>query len=180
MLGAMVDPTSQAEPDAAVAAASNASTAQDDTRSGDVDEEVAPAPTPFDHPLFLPAVCIGFTVWFGYDTYIQPMDEHLDFNFYGFKIVLAAATGYGYLAWCEMTRRASMPWVLPTIFAVLAAWMAAEAFGVPGFELPEQIEYPAISLWGFYLSAALVPVSALREWLRARRIAARAANAKLA
>ena len=76
MLGAMVDPTSQAEPDAAVAATSSASTAQDDTRSGDVEEEVAPAPTPFDHPLFLPAVCIGFTVWFGYDN-PNPFPVHI-------------------------------------------------------------------------------------------------------
>ncbi len=145
--------------------------AADDALAAGVDEEVeaGPAPTPFDHPLFLPAVCIAFTLWFGYDTYIHPMEEHMDFNFYGFRVVLAASVWYGYLAFCEMQERVVMPWVLPAIFAALAAWLGAEAFGV--IELPELIEYPVISRFGFYLSAAMVPISALREWLRARRAA---------
>jgi len=128
--------------------------------------EPGPAPTPFDHPLFLPAVCIGFTVWFGYDTYIHPMEEHLDFNYYGFKVVLAASAWYGYLAFCEIQAKRPRAWVLPTIFAALAAWLGAEAFGV--IELPKLVEYPAISEWAFRLSAVMVPVSALREWLRGR------------
>lgn len=143
--------------------------AADDTLAEGVDDEIeaGPAPTPFDHPLFLPAVCIGFTLWFGYDTYIHPMEEHMDFNFYGFRVVLAAAVWYSYLAYCEMQAKRSMPWVLPAIFAALAVWLGAEAFGV--IELPELIEYPAISLYGFYLTAAMVPISALREWSRSRR-----------
>jgi len=143
---------------------------EDRTTTEETEEiEAGPAPTPFDHPFFLPAVCIGFTLWFGYDTYIHPMEEHMDFNFYGFKVVLAAAAWYSYLAYCETRELAVMPWVLPVIFAALAAWLGAEAFALPGFALPELVEYPAISKGGFYLALALVPISAAREMLRVRR-----------
>jgi hypothetical protein len=127
------------------------------------------APTPFDHPLFLPVVCIGFAIWFGYDTYIQPLEEHLDFNFYGFKLVLAAALWYGYQGWAEIKRQPVKPWVLPSIFALFAAWLGIEAFGVAGFEHGELIEYPILSLYGFYLFAALIPLAAIRESMRVRR-----------
>jgi hypothetical protein len=137
------------------------------TASDEVAAEPGPAPTPFDHPFFLPAVCIGFTLWFGYDTYIHPMEEHLDFNYYGFKLVLAASAWYGYLAFCETRDHTVQPWVLPGIFALLTAWLGAETFGL--VELPALVEYPAISSWGFRLSAAMIPLSALREWMRVRR-----------
>ncbi|MBW2293788.1 MAG: hypothetical protein JRG94_15960, partial [Deltaproteobacteria bacterium] len=29
------------------------------------------APTPFDHPLFLPVLLSGLTLWFGYDGWIN-------------------------------------------------------------------------------------------------------------
>ena len=106
-----------------------------------------------------------------YDTFIHPMEDHMDFNFYGFKAVLAASVWYSYLAFCEVKERRVLPWVLPAIFAVLAVWLGAEAFSLPGFELGELIEYPSISRGGFYLALALVPLSAVREWLRARRVA---------
>ena len=137
--------------------------------------ETPPAPTPFDHPFFLPAVCIGFTLWFGYDTYIHPMEDHLDFNFYGFKVVLAASVWYGYLAFCEVKELPAQVWVLPGIFTLLAAWLGAEAFGL--ITLSELVEYPDISRWGFYLSAALIPISAFREWMRRRRQVAASASA---
>ncbi len=133
----------------------------------DEEVETGPAPTPFDHPFFLPAVCIGFTLWFGYDTFIHPMEDHLDFNYYGFKVVLAAAAWYSYLAFCEINERPVLPFVLPAIFAALAVWLGAEAFGM--IELPDLIEYPSISRGGFYLALAMVPLTALREWMRVRR-----------
>jgi len=145
--------------------------ATDGSEAANDELETGPAPTPFDHPFFLPAVCIGFSLWFGYDTFIHPMEEHMDFNFYGFKIVSAAAAWYSYLAFCEVRERPVMPWVLPTVFAALAAWLGAEAFSVTGFELNELIEYPVISRYGFYLALGMVPVSALREWMRSRRSA---------
>ncbi len=42
-----------------------------------------PAPTPFDHPLFLPILLLGLTLWFGYDGWINmdpDMMEHRTFN----------------------------------------------------------------------------------------------------
>ena len=91
-------------------------------------------------------------------------------NYYGFKVVLAAAVWYGYLAYCEIKDKPAQIWVLPTIFAVLAAWLGAEAFGL--ISLPDLVEYPDISRWGFFVSLGLVPISALREWMRRRRNAA--------
>jgi hypothetical protein len=135
--------------------------------STDEEIETGPAPTPFAPPFFLPAVCLGLTLWFAYDTFIHPMEEHLDFNYYGFKVVLAAAAWYSYLAYCEVKQRTVLPFVLPAIFAALAVWLGAEAFGL--VELPELIEYPDISRGGFYLALALVPITAVREWMRARR-----------
>lgn len=131
--------------------------------------EAGPAPTPFDHPFFLPAVCVGFSLWFGYDTYIHPMEEHMDFNYYGFKVVFAAAAWYSYLAFCEVKERRVRLWVLPAVFAALTAWLGAEAFSVPGFALPEPIDYPVISRYGFYAALAMIPISAVREQMRARR-----------
>ncbi len=56
------------------------------------DEEVAP--TPFDHPLFLPVLLGGLTLWFGYDGWLNDdpgMQEHLTFNRVGFGVLLCGA-----------------------------------------------------------------------------------------
>jgi len=66
-----------------------------------------PPPTPFDHPLFLPALLFAGMLWFGYDGWINQdpdMQEHLKFNRYGFGVltVLTAWFGYkGYNEWQE-------------------------------------------------------------------------------
>ncbi len=55
-------------------------------------EEVAP--TPFDHPLFLPVLLTGLTLWFGYDGWLNgdpDMQEHLTFNRVGFGVLLCGA-----------------------------------------------------------------------------------------
>jgi hypothetical protein len=64
-------------------------------------------PTPFDHPLFLPALLFLGMLWFGYDGWINQdpdMLEHQDFNRIGFG-VLTALTGWfgyrGYFEWQE-------------------------------------------------------------------------------
>lgn len=61
------------------------------------------APTPFDHPLFLPALLFAGALWFGYDGFLnadyQPGgDKHdsLDFSRYGFAVLLALLGYYGY------------------------------------------------------------------------------------
>ena len=54
-------------------------------------EEEAPPKTPFDNPFFLPVMLWLCTAWFGWDAWIEPMEDHLAFNRYGFFVVLALA-----------------------------------------------------------------------------------------
>ncbi|MDP6977124.1 MAG: hypothetical protein QF570_00800 [Myxococcota bacterium] len=71
------------------------------------EEELEAAPTPFDHPLFLPVLLAGLTLWFGYDGWLNDdpnMQEHLTFNRVGFGLLLCGAIYYGvqgYREWKE-------------------------------------------------------------------------------
>ena len=61
--------------------------------------EPGPPPTPFDHPLFLPVLLLGFSIWFGYDGWINQdpeMLEHQDFNRYGFAVLAVLTAWFGY------------------------------------------------------------------------------------
>jgi len=63
----------------------------------DPEEVEEQAPTPFDHPLFLPELLGGLTLWFGYDGWINQdpeMLEHLSFNRWGFGVLVLAGTYY--------------------------------------------------------------------------------------
>ena len=64
-----------------------------------------PTQTPFDHPMFLPAILMGLTLWFGYDGFINQdpeMLEHLSFNRGGFALLSLATAWFGYKGWREM------------------------------------------------------------------------------
>jgi len=40
-----------------------------------------PPPNPLYHPLFLPVLLVGYSLWFGYDGFLSPPDyEHRFFN----------------------------------------------------------------------------------------------------
>lgn len=73
----------------------------------DPEEMEEQAPTPFDHPLFLPVLLSGLTLWFGYDGWINQdpdMLEHLTFNRVGAAVLFVGAiyTGIGgYREWKE-------------------------------------------------------------------------------
>jgi hypothetical protein len=70
---------------------------QEALESQEAQEPPAPPPTPFDHPLFLPAILSGLALWFGYDGWFNPeMGEHLSFNRYGFGVLLLGAIWFGY------------------------------------------------------------------------------------
>ena len=65
----------------------------------------APAATPFDHPLALPALLAALAVWFFYDAFIsqdEAMLENLTFNRSGFAVLALATTWFGYKGWKEM------------------------------------------------------------------------------
>ena len=91
---------------------SDETTHEDQTPQGlqagrDPEEIEEQAPTPFDHPLFLPVLLSGLTLWFGYDGWINQdpdMLEHLTFNRIGAAALFAGAvyTGIGgYREWKE-------------------------------------------------------------------------------
>jgi hypothetical protein len=72
------------------------------------DELDEPAETPFDHPLFLPAILAGLWVWFGYDGFINQdpeMLEHLAFNRGGFAVLTVLTAWFGYKGWKELSER---------------------------------------------------------------------------
>jgi hypothetical protein len=67
-------------------------------------DEEGPPPTPFDHPLFLPTILVGLTLWFGYDGFISDdpkMLEHLTFNRGGFALLLLLSIWFGFKGFKE-------------------------------------------------------------------------------
>jgi len=67
-------------------------------------DDEGPPPTPFDHPLFLPTILVGLTLWFGYDGFISDdpkMLEHLAFNRGGFALLLLLSIWFGFKGFKE-------------------------------------------------------------------------------
>jgi hypothetical protein len=73
-------------------------------------QDTAPAPTPFDHPMFLPAMLFAFALWFGYDGFLNDdpdMMEHRTFNRGGFALWVVLLAWYGYRGLKEMREDAA-------------------------------------------------------------------------
>ncbi len=99
-----------AGPDADAADSDGASSQQDRTEAragtGPEDEtEDEPVETPFDHPLFLPAVLLGLSLWFLWDGFIVPMEDHLAFNRWGFGVLAVATLYFGFRGFQELRAR---------------------------------------------------------------------------
>jgi hypothetical protein len=110
---------------------SDADRRTDDPDSGAQNAGGDVQPTPFDHPLFLPALFAAGCVWFGYDAYFnQDPDllEHLEFNRFGLRVITYATAFTGYLGWCELKHRDPSPWFRPLVHALFAAWFAYDGF----------------------------------------------------
>ncbi len=127
-----------------------------------------PAATPFDNPYFLPVLLWLFAAWFFWDAWIEPLEEWLRFNRYGFGFLLGLAV--------HGTVQAVRP--VPFLFAGLmlgyAAWLAY--LGFLGSEVAWYNDDPWAVLFNRWGSAAFVffaAVSALRETLRLRRLRGR-------
>ena len=69
--------------------------------------EDEPMETPFDHPLFLPAVLLGLSLWFFWDGFVVPMEGHLAFNRWGFAVLAVATAWFGYRGFKEMRQARS-------------------------------------------------------------------------
>ncbi len=61
-----------------------------------------PIETPFDHPLFLPVILLGLSLWFLWDGFIVPLEDHLAFNRWGFALLSTATAWFGYKGIQEM------------------------------------------------------------------------------
>lgn len=83
--------------------------ASEKARETELEDELdEPAETPFDHPLFLPAICLGLWVWFGYDGFLNQdpdMLEHVGFNRGGFAVLTALTGWFGYKGIREIQAR---------------------------------------------------------------------------
>jgi len=51
----------------------------------------APPSTPFDNPYFLPGLLFLLALWFGYDGWFNPEMEWVNFNRYGFGVLMLGA-----------------------------------------------------------------------------------------
>ena len=63
--------------------------------------------TPFDHPLFLPVILLGLTIWFFWDGFVDPMVDHLAFNRGGFAVLALATAWFGYKGLQELRERSA-------------------------------------------------------------------------
>jgi hypothetical protein len=118
---------------------SDADERSNDSAQGEPRRDSDVQPTPFDHPLFLPALFAAGCVWFAYDAYLnQDPDllEHLEFNRFGLRVVAYATAFTGYQGYCELRNREPSPWSRPLIHLLFALWFAYDAFlnGDPWYE----------------------------------------------
>jgi hypothetical protein len=80
---------------------------EDEARAGSADsDDDEPVETPFDHPLFLPVVLLGLSLWFFWDGFVVPLEGHETFNRGGFAVLFVATCWYGYKGIKEMRERA--------------------------------------------------------------------------
>ena len=83
-----------------------AESAERNAPTGESDDE--DAPSPFDHPAFLPVLLWALALWFGYDGWFNENIEAVNFNRYGFGLLALAAIYYTIRAVRE-TRDANPP-----------------------------------------------------------------------
>lgn len=72
----------------------------------DAPESEERASTPFDHPAFLPVLLIAFTLWFGYDGWLNADfdPQWIGFNRWGFAVLLPLSIYFTIQAVREMRR----------------------------------------------------------------------------
>ena len=70
------------------------------------------APTPFDHPLFFPALLLAGVVWFGYDGWLNPeyqpggeLHKHLGFSRWGAAALFVGLVYSGYRGLQELREK---------------------------------------------------------------------------
>lgn len=127
------------------------------------EEREGPAATPFDNPFFLPVLLWLFTAWFFWDAWIEPLEEWLRFNRYGFGFLLGLAV-HG-----TVQALRPVPYLFAGLMLVYAAWLAYMGFlGSAASWYASDPWAQHFNRWGsaFFVLAALV--SAFRENRRLR------------
>ena len=66
------------------------------------EEDDDDAPSPFDHPAFMPVLLWALALWFGYDGWFNEDIEAVSFNRYGFGVLVVAGIYYTIQAVREM------------------------------------------------------------------------------
>jgi len=66
------------------------------------DEDDEDTPSPFDHPAFMPVLLWALALWFGYDGWFNEDIEAVNFNRYGFGVLVVAGIYYTVQAMREM------------------------------------------------------------------------------
>ncbi len=94
-------------------------------------ENEGPTPTPFDHPLFLPVIFAGLTVWFGYDGYLSQDPELLDdllFNRLGARSLLFGTVWFGIRGVMDLKGRREHPLLFTALLVALSLWLAYDGW----------------------------------------------------
>jgi hypothetical protein len=130
----------------------------------DAETEDDDAPTPFDHPAFLPVLLSAIALWFGYDGWFNESIESVRFNRYGFGFLIGGAI---YFTLVELTR---VRFLLPLLFVAYAAWLGAlDRFGAPDAWYKDDVWAQYFNRYGAMVALALAAVFALREAFGSRR-----------
>jgi hypothetical protein len=130
----------------------------------DVETEDDDAPTPFDHPAFLPVLICAIALWFGYDGWFNESIESVRFNRYGFGFLCGGAI---YFTLVELTRKR---FLLPLLLVAYAVWLGAlDLFGAPSAWYNDDPWARSFNRYGAIAALALAVVFALREAFGSRR-----------
>ena len=127
------------------------------------EEGERPAATPFDNPYFLPVLLWLFAGWFLWDAWIEPLEEWLRFNRYGFGFLLGLAV-HG-----TVQAIRPVPYAFAALMLAYAAWLAFLAFlGSEDAWYSDDRWALLFNRWGAGAFVFCAAVSALRETLRLR------------
>ncbi len=136
-----------------------------------VEEEgpAGPPPTPFENPWFLPVMLLLLAFYLGYDGFLNPdfAAEHPEDAYWNRQV------GVYFLLWAlggffEAATGRFLPYLFPSLTALLGAWFAWDGYGNPAFSAryPEMLPYYRAIAW---ILLAVSLVSAARHALRRRR-----------
>jgi hypothetical protein len=129
----------------------------------EAEESEGPASTPFDNPWFLPVLLWIFAGWFFWDAWIEPLEEWLRFNRYGFGFL------FGLAAHATLQAVRPVPYLFAGLLLVWAAWLAWMGWFASAPSWYNDDRWAVLfNRWGAGFFALAAGVSALRARRRLR------------